>query len=141
MSSIYVKFKDYIIEIKVHGNALIVADSIVLDARSVTLPKESQVYYAEPKVKQRVVYAFYNELKGVERPPYVDMLAGERRVFGSFELRAVDMDFERYLTVVTPGSFLYEYAIITPKKLALVTSAKRDFYLEDTGRRKIIHIV
>ncbi len=141
MSSVYVKFKNIVFEVKVHGNALFIANSIVLDARSITLPKESEIFYAEPEVKKRVVYAFYNPLKGVERPPYVDMLAGERRVFGGFELRAVDMDFEQYLTVITPGSFLYEYTIVTPRKLALVTSAKRDFYLEDTEKRKIIHIV
>ena len=141
MSTIYVKFKEKVFEVKLHGNALIVNDEIVLDARSITLPKDAEVFYAEPKLKNRVVYAFYSPLKSVEKPPYVDMLSGERRVYGSFELRAVDADFEQYLTVITPGSFLYEYAIITPKKLAIVTSAKRDFYLEDTGKRKIIHIV
>ena len=137
----FVKFKNFSIKLDVSGNAMIVADKIVLDARSITLPKESKVFYAEPTVKKRTLYATYNELPTHEFPPTVDMVANDRRVFRGFEVRAVDMDFEQYLTIVVPGSFLYDYVIITKKKMGIVMSAKRESYLEETSKSKILYLV
>ncbi len=137
----YVKFKKFSLKLDVTGNALIVADEIVLDARTVTLPKNSEVFYAEPSVKKRAIYAFYNDLKMIDMPPAIDMVANDRRVYRGFEIRAVDMDFEQYLTVVTPGNFLYDYAIITPHKIGIFMSAKREGYVEETAKSKILYLV
>jgi len=128
-------------KIDVVGSALSVADKIVLDNRIITLPKESRVYYAEPTVKKRSLYAFYNRLPTLKSPPSIDMVANERRVYRGFEIRAVDIDVEQYLTVVTPGSFLYDYVIITPTKMGIYLSAKRDAYLEETSKSKVLYLV
>ena len=137
----FIKFKKFALEVDIAGNALIVANKIVLDARSVTLPKEAEVRYAEPSVKRRAFYAFYERLPTAEFPPAVDMVANDRRVYRGFELRATDLDVEQYLTVVTPGSFLYDYVIITPNKMGIYLSSKREGYLEETSKSKILYLV
>ncbi|ABU81187.1 hypothetical protein [Ignicoccus hospitalis] len=137
----FIKFKEYSLKLDVSGNALIVADSIVLDARSVTLPKDSEVRYSEPTVKTRAFYAFYARLPTLTRPPAVDMVANDRRVYRGFEIRAVDLDVQQYLTVVTPGSFLYDYVIITPNKMGIYMNSKREGYLEETSKSKILYLV
>ncbi|UXD22031.1 hypothetical protein IPA_01005 [Ignicoccus pacificus DSM 13166] len=137
----YVKFKRGALKVEIHGNALIVGDRIVLDARSITFPKGSKVYQGEPDKKRRVLVIEHEELKLEEFPPTVDMVSGERRYFHGFELRAADLDFEKYLTVVVPGSFLYDYAIITPSKTEIVMSAKRNAYLEETSKASIIYLL
>lgn len=137
----YVKFKKGSLKVDFHGNALIVGDKITLDARSLTFPKDAKVYYAEPTKKKIAIIATYEPLELIERPPRVDMVHGEVKLLNAFELRAVDLDFEVYLTVVVPGSFLYDYAIITPSKTEIIASTKRKIYLEKTSKSSIVYLL
>ncbi len=137
----YVKYNKGAIKVEVHGNALIVNDSIVLDARSLSFPKGAKVFYAEPSKKKRAIVIEHEELKLVDFPPSVEMVAGERKYFNGFELRAVDLGFEKYLTVVVPGSFLYDYVIITPRKSEVVMSFKRQVYVEEGSKNTIVYLV
>ncbi len=114
---------------------------IILDARTITIPKESKVKVAEPSVKKRTLYVFHRDLGFIDSPPYIDLRAGQSRVYENFDLRPVDLDFEQYLTIVTPGSFLYDYAIITRKKTGVIMSAKREIYVEETKNSLIIYLV
>ena len=137
----FVKYKKGALRIEFHGNALIVGDKIVLDSRSITFPKGAKVYYAEPTKKKMALIALHEPLELLKSPPRVDMVYGESKFVNGFELRAVDLDFEVYLTVVVPGSFLYDYAIITPTKTEIMMSAKRNVYLEETSSSSVVYLV
>jgi hypothetical protein len=138
---LFVKYKKGALKVEMQGNALRVADLIVLDARSITFPKGSKAFQAEPDKKRRAIVVYHPELRLDEMPPQVDMMYGERKYYHGFELRAVDLDFEKYLTVLVPGSFLYDYAIITPTKTEVIMSAKRKMFLEETSRSTIIYLL
>ncbi len=137
----YVKFKSGAIKVEVIGNAIYVGNSIVLDARTLTFPKGSKVYYAEPTKKKAVIVVEHEPLKLEERPPAVDMVANDKRHYMGFEVRATDLDFRWYLTIVVPGSFLYDYAIISPDKSEVVMSAKRKVYVEETSKSEVVYLV
>ncbi len=114
---------------------------IILDARTIAVPKDSEIKIAEPSVKKRTIYVFHDDLGLVDSPPYIDLRAGQSRVYENFDLRPVDLDFEQYLTIVTPGSFLYDYVIISRKKTGVIMSAKREVYVEETGKSLIVYLV
>ena len=114
---------------------------LIFDARTITAPKDSEVRVAEPSVKKRTIYVFHEDLGFIESPPYIDLRAGQSRVYENFDLRPVDLDFEQYLTIVTPGSFLYDYVIVTKRKTGVIMSAKRDVYIEETKNSLIIYLV
>ena len=135
------KYKKGALKVDFHGNALIVDDKIVLDSRSIAFPKGTEVRYAEPTKKKMALIALHEPLKLSERPPRIDMVYGETKFINGFELRAVDLDFEIYLTVVVPGSFLYDYAIVTPSKTEIVMSAKRNVYLEEASSSSVVYLV
>ncbi|ALU12296.1 hypothetical protein EYM_02185 [Ignicoccus islandicus DSM 13165] len=137
----YIKFKQGSIKVEVIGNALYVGDEIVLDARTITFPKGSKVYYAEPTKKKMVIVIEHPPIRFVEDPPRVDLVANDRFYYMGFDVRATDLDFEKYLTVVVPGSFLYDYVIVTSNKSEVAMSAKRKAYLEETEKSSIIYLL
>ena len=89
----------------------------------------------EDERKRRVVVEFSEELKPLEAER-VNIVGGG--YLGLFEVRITDLDFERYLTIVTPGGHLYDYAIITSTKLYVESSVKRKFFFEEQPFTKIV---
>lgn len=51
-------------------------------------------------------------------------------LYGNFEIRRQDFDFEKYMTIITPGAYLYEYIIITSDTIAVAYSLHRDAYVD-----------
>jgi len=89
--------------------------------------------------KCRLVIEFGRVLEPLEAPRIEFVGQG---YIGLFELRVVDLEFEKYITVITPGGFLYDYFTVTSSRLLLESSAKRRFYYEEEPYSKlIVHIM
>ena len=63
------------------------------------------------------------------------------RIIGNFELRYTNLDFSRYLTIITPGAFLYNYAILFDEGLCIETSANKEVYFEKIRDSLTIYFV
>lgn len=63
------------------------------------------------------------------------------RIIGNFELRYTNLDFLRFLTIITPGAFLYNYAILSDEGLCIETSASKEVYFEEIKDSLTIYFV
>lgn len=63
------------------------------------------------------------------------------RIIEGFELRYTNIDFSRYLTVITPGIFLYNYMIISDNEVFIETSVNKEVYFEELKGALTIYFV
>ena len=138
--SFYVKWGHGALELRVSSEHLELAagnGELVFDPRSV----EVRVPYTvkrdvEDRNRRTVFIEFREELKPIEQPPRVDIVG--RNYVGNFEVVYTDLEFGRYLTIITPASFLYDYLVLTSRDLMLYMPAKRKVYFEEEPYDKII---
>ncbi len=62
-------------------------------------------------------------------------------IIEGFEVNYQDMGFEEYLTIVTPGAFLYQYIILTTSMLTICLSAKKEAYIDLENNVVTIYVV
>ncbi|ABM80706.1 hypothetical protein [Hyperthermus butylicus] len=134
--------------IRWNGGAL----GLVVAGDTMTIRGENMTLYFEPRSviveggytykrnvedrnRRTVFIGFADELKPLS-PPRVDIVG--RNYVGNFEVIYTDLEFEHYLTVITPASFLYDYFVITSRDLMLYMQAKRKVYFEEEPYDKII---
>lgn len=58
-----------------------------------------------------------------------------------YEIRRQDLGFDEYLTIITPGTHLYDYIILSSSTLAIVLSGKRQVYFDKEDNMLTIYIV
>lgn len=58
-----------------------------------------------------------------------------------YEIRRQDLGFDEYLTIITPGTHLYDYIILSSSTLAIVLSGKRQVYFDKEDTVLTIYIV
>jgi hypothetical protein len=110
--------------------------NIVFELRSVIV--EAKYTYkkdVEGANKRNLYIGFAEEIKPLEAPR-VDIAS--RNYIGYFEVIYTDLEFERYLTVITPASFLYDYVVLTSSELMLQMSPRRKVYFEEEPYDKLI---
>ncbi|WFO75109.1 hypothetical protein J4526_08555 [Desulfurococcaceae archaeon MEX13E-LK6-19] len=59
----------------------------------------------------------------------------------NYEIRRQDLGFEEYITIVTPGTHLYEYIIISSDTITVSLSAKRQAYVDKEDHTTTIYFV
>ena len=138
--SFYVKWNGGAIELRVSSEHLEVVASnglLVFEPRSVevrmpyTLKRD-----VEDKNRRTVFIEFRESVKPIEHPPRIDIVG--RNFVGNFEVIYTDLEFETYLTVITPATYLYEYFVLTSTDLMLYMSSKRKVYFEEEPYERII---
>ncbi len=137
--SVYARWPPGGLHIRVKG------EYMVLEAANALLAFEPRLILVEARYagyqeaadekRRRLVIEFAEPIKPV-KPPRIDF-AGEKPL-GLFEVRVVDLEFEKYLTAITPGSFLYDYFVVTSTRILVETSSKRRFYYEEEPYTKLI---
>jgi hypothetical protein len=85
--------------------------------------------------RKTVFIEFVEEVQPLN-PPRIDIVG--RNYVGNFEVVYTDLEFERYLTVITPADFLYDYFVLTSTDLMLYMQSKRKIYYEEEPFDKII---
>ena len=134
------------LELQVSQDAMIIRGSgveIDLEPRSIHVEAEEFAVREYGDDKRRWVYIdLPRGIKGIEAPR-VDIDSSQPRLLGLFEVRLTEVDgLERYLTIVTPGGFLYDYVVVTSDKLMFETKARRKLYQESVpGESLTIYLV
>ena len=139
-ASYYVRWGSGALEIRVAPEKMVVVGgngSIVFEPRSV----EVNIRYAgkrnvEDRNRRTLLIEFQEQLHPLTGPPRVDIVG--RNYVGNFEIVYTDLEFEKYLTVITPATFLYDYAVITTRDLMLYMQAKHKVYFEEEPFDNII---
>ncbi len=112
-----------------------------LEPRSVRIeaPEFYVKEYSDEK-RKRVYVELPQGVEGLEAPR-IDI--DSKSMVGYFEVRVSEIEgLDRFLTIVTPGGFLYDYVIITSDKLMFETSARRKTYQENVpGETITIYLV
>ena len=141
--TVYVKWDSGGLEVRLsRGLITVVAANAALyfEPRSVLVEADYEEPVAISDEKRLYVYiGFRGKLEPLEAPR-IDVVG--RYVDELGELRLVDLEFNRYLTILTPGDFLYDFAVITPDKLFFQTNARRKVYFEKPAAFRIVaHLV
>lgn len=137
--SFYVRWNGGALELRVMREALEIGAAnaeLLFEPRSLTI--EAKYTYkreVEDRNRKTLFIGFAEELKPLEAPR-VDIVG--RNYIGNFEVVYTDLEFERYLTVITPASFLYDYFVLTSRDVMLYMQAKRKVYFEEEPYDKII---
>lgn len=140
----YVRWGDGALELAVEQERLtIVAGNgrIVLEPRAITVEARYTVKRdVEDRNRRTVFIEFAEQLAPIASPPRVDIVG--RNYLGYFEVVYTDLDFERYLTIITPASFLYDYVVLTSRDLMAHMPSKRKVYFEEEPYDKVtVYIV
>jgi len=138
-TAFYVKWGKGGLELRIDGPSLMIRArnyEIMLEPRSVLVNGR---YGAKREVEHMNRKTFFIELVDGITPldaPRVDIVG--RNYVGNFEIIYTDLDFERYLTIITPAEHLYDYAVLTTQELMLHMQAKRKLFYEEEPFEKII---
>ncbi len=65
----------------------------------------------------------------------------DREYIDNFEIRVLEKEFGKYITVVTPGAFLYDYIILSDDIIMVSLSGKREAYIDLEDNRLTIYVV
>ncbi|HIQ24245.1 MAG TPA: hypothetical protein EYH50_04265 [Pyrodictium delaneyi] len=137
--SFYVRWDGGALELRVMREALEIRAAnagLLFEPRSVTIEaKYTHKREIEDRNRKTLFIGFAEELKPLEAPR-VDIVG--RNYIGNFEVVYTDLEFERYLTVITPASFLYDYFVLTSRDVMLYMQAKRKVYFEEEPYDRII---
>ena len=127
------------LELTVAGDVLTVRAAnaeITFEPRSVIIEAG---YTYKKEITDRNRKNLYIGLREPLKPldaPRVDIVG--RNYVGNYEVIYTDLDFEKYLTIITPSGHLYDYAVITTKEIMLQMSPRRKIYYEEQPYDKLI---
>ncbi len=113
--------------------------SILLESRMLRINGSVGSWADAALGRDRWVYVDFRE----EFKPIPTRRGATSRVLlkGLYDARSIDVGFEKYLTIVVPGFFLYDYVIISSWRMAVKSPAKRSFYFDHTDASLTIYIV
>ncbi len=112
-------------------------DSLEVEAGNGSISLEARMIRVEAPVEE-----WRDVLQGKRRWVYVDLgeelepLPGGRNatsrllMLGLFDIRSTDIGVERYLTVVTPGHFIYDMVIVSSARIGVAAPMRRSFYFD-----------
>ena len=73
--------------------------------------------------------------------PRVDLRNQDMEIISNFELRVTDIEVSKYLTIVTPGNFLYNYVILSNNSLGVELSSRRNVFYEQIRDGVIVYMM
>lgn len=131
---------------------LVGADRAVVSGRNFRLELEPRaIYFRGPWddveeasfPRRKNLYITVSEaLEGDSAPPRIDVANGDEVVLRSFEVRLNLLEgVDSFLTLITPGTFLYDYAILTSRKFMAEMSSRRRVYASKANDMVEIYIV
>lgn len=124
------------------GEALTIAAynlTLTLNPRGVDVATSIRDLRVYSVGKRKYTYIYFNEL--VKPLPTGRSDITDRAFISGFEIVVTHIDGNNYLTVVTPGSWLYNYVVLADNTLLIEMSSKRDVYFEKLVDEVVIHIV
>ncbi len=134
------------LEIEVSEDVMIIrGDGFELDLEPRSVHLEAPEFYVREytdEKRKRIYIDLPAGIKGIEAPR-IDIDYGENRLLGLFEVRLTSISsLDNYLTIITPGGYLYDYVILTSNNMMLETNARRKTYREEMpGESLTIYLV
>ncbi len=114
-----------------------------LEPRSVHV--EAEEFYVREYAGDKRKWVYVDLPRGVEglEAPRVDIDSGSPKLLGYFQVQLTEVEgLDRYLTILTPGGFLYDYVVLTSDRLMFETKARRKTYQEGVpGESITIYLV
>ncbi len=142
-STLYLRWvKGKALGVKIGGGELevIAANTkIALHPRDIVVEGKVKGYEDIVAGKRKYVYVYFNEPLIGLTPPRIDL--GNVEVIGGFEIRVTRINSTGYLTIITPGAYLYNYVIISLEALSAEVNTRREVYYEDTGTGVAVYIL
>ncbi len=139
-----VKWGDGCIDLEARAGELAITFSntkITLRPR-IIIVEGSDVDYEEgssgKSVKKKYIYIHVREcLKPLPaQGKYISTV-----LYDKYEIRYQKLGFGEYLTIVTPGEYLYDYIIVTEDTITIGMSGKREAYFYKEDKRLTIYFV
>jgi len=62
-------------------------------------------------------------------------------IFENYEVRFTNLGFSKYLTIIVPGSFLYNYVVLSENSVSIECSIKKTVYFEKIKSSLTIYFV
>ncbi len=111
---------------------------ITLLPREIRITNNIGKFSEEESSRKRYVRVFFEEsIKPINEEserPY-------EGVFENYEVRFVNLGFSKYLTIIVPGSFLYNYIVLSESSISIECSAKKTVYFEKIRSSLTIYFV
>ena len=85
--------------------------------------------------RKRVIVEFREQIRPLT-PNRIDFIG--HAMLGLFEIRITDLDFDTYITIITPGSHHYDYIVVSKRLVYVEMSAKKKTYYEEEANKKLI---
>ncbi|RLG82716.1 MAG: hypothetical protein DRO40_06905 [Thermoprotei archaeon] len=132
-NKLYLRWNNGVIEIRKEGEHIIISSKnyiFELRPRTIIIHGKIASYEHVETGKQKKRKYTYIYLDNAIEPKQGHGKIIKEVLYENFEVRYQDMGFEKFLTIVTPGAYLYEYVILTAEILTVAYSAKREAYVD-----------
>ncbi len=139
-----IKFMDGSLEYYLSGDILVVKalnNTLEFRPRAIIIDRIRD-YFEGGSAKYKYIYVDLLEpIKPLPFQPTIKTSNIGRFMIGNYELRYTNTPIGEYHTVITPGTHLYEYAILTVDRLGVKTSRKREIYFDQTDYSLTLYFV
>ncbi len=111
---------------------------ITLLPREIRITDDIDKFSEEETSKKRYIRVFFrNPVEPISEKPGRHY----EGVFENYEVRVTNLDFSNYLTIIVPGSFLYNYIVLSENSISIECSIKKTVYFEKTDKSLTIYFV
>ncbi|MGC9012452.1 hypothetical protein [Thermogladius sp.] len=123
--------------VKLEDDALRIEGSFNVEVRPRGVVFEQvKSYRVASDERKKYIYVEHEELK-----PADAVNCSEELDLGKYVISSVDLGFEEYVTVTTPGESLIDYLVLTRRISCIVVSRKREPYFDLTQGTLAIYLV
>lgn len=112
---------------------------ILLHPRDIVIEAQVEKYEDVIAGKRKYLYVYFRNTIEPLDAPRIDI--SDVEVVDGFEVRATNIEFARYLTIITPGAYLYNYVIISDNVLTAEVNTRREIYYEQITKGVTIYFL
>ncbi len=138
-ATFYVRWGRGGLELEPSSQALIIRAKnyeIMLEPRSILINGQYSGKREIEHMNRKTIFIDFAEKVKPINPPRIDISG--RNYVGNFEVIYTDLEFEHYLTILTPAEYLYDYVVLTTEEFMIYMQAKRQVFYEEEPFEKII---
>lgn len=91
--------------------------------------------------RKKYIYIYFEELRPLPLQPILRMKNIDEFTIENYTIRYTRTAIDEYYTIITPGTHLYDYMIITGDEAGIVASIRREVYFDREDRSLTIYMV
>ena len=113
--------------------------NIILHPRDIVIEGKVDKYEDVVAGKRKYIYVYFKESLQPLDASRIDI--GDVEVINGFEVRITNIEVARYLTIITPGAYLYNYVIVSDNILSAEVNTRREVYYEKMDKGLMIYLL